>query len=106
MQKETIGRPSLDKPWLKYYGRSPETIEYRDESLYQMLERCNQDRMNEIALELRTSANGFEKGITITYEKYLDRINVCARAFKALGVSENEIVPLILHYNAKDNKMQ
>jgi len=44
MQKETIGRPSLDKPWLKYYGRSPETIEYRDESLYIIMlktTRCN-----------------------------------------------------------------
>lgn len=95
-EKKLTGYPSIDKPWLKYYACSPETIEYRDESLYQMLERCNQSRMKEIALELRTSANGFEKGITITYEKYLDRINVCARAFKALGVSENEIVPLIL----------
>lgn len=95
-EKKLTGYPSIDKPWLKYYKCDPNTVEYRNESLFQMLERCNQERLHTVALELRTSSNGFEKGITITYEKYFSRIKECARAFKALGVNENEIVPLIL----------
>lgn len=95
-EKEITDYASIDKPWLKYYKCDPNTVEYRNESLFQMLERCNQERLHTVALELRTSSNGFEKGITITYEKYFSRIKECARAFKALGVKENEIVPLIL----------
>lgn len=95
-EKKLTGYPSIDKPWLKYYKTNPKTVEYRDESLFQMLERCNQNRLHTVAIELRTSSNGFEKGITITYEKYIKRIKECARAFKALGVKENEIIPLIL----------
>lgn len=96
MAQVMTGYPSIDKPWMKYYKCDCTTIEYRNESLYRMLERYNQNRLNTIALELRTSSNGFEKGITITYKEYFNRIKECARAFKALGVQENEIVPLIL----------
>ena len=65
-EKKLTGYPSIDKPWLKYYQYTPDTIEYRDESIFQMLERCTQDRLDHVALELRTSANRFNKGICIT----------------------------------------
>lgn len=68
-EKKLTGYPSIDKPWLKYYSCDPDTVEYRNESLFQMLERCNQNRLHTIALELRTSSNHFEKGITITYSQ-------------------------------------
>lgn len=44
-EKKLTGYPSIDEHWLKYYACNLETIEYHDESLYQMLERCNQSRM-------------------------------------------------------------
>lgn len=96
MEEKVTGYPSIDKPWLKYYQHSLDTIEYRDESMFQMLERCTRDKHQQIALELRTSANHFEKGICITYGKYIARIKECARALYAIGVRKNEMVGLLL----------
>lgn len=95
-EKKLTGYPSIDKPWLKYYQYTPDTIEYRDESMFQMLERCTQDRLDHVALELRTSANRFNKGICITYGQYIARIKECARALYAIGVRANETVVLVL----------
>ncbi len=94
-EKKLTGYPSVDKPWLKYY-QGGAGLEQREESMFQMLERCNRNKMKHIALELRTSANNFGAGIKITYGQYIERIKECSRAFRSLGIKENEIVPLVL----------
>lgn len=90
------GYPSIDKPWLKYYGNDVKNIEMKEESIFQMLERCSQNKLDSVALELRTSVNDYADGIKITYEQYLQRIKEAAKALSALGIQKNEIVPLIL----------
>lgn len=90
------GYPSIDKPWLKYYDKDVEKEKVKDESMFQMLERCNEDNLNTVALDLRTSRNDFKHGLKITYKEYLDKIKETAKALLSLNIKENEIVPLIL----------
>ncbi len=53
--KPLTGYPSIDKPWLKYYKPGVEKKTAQDESMFQMMERCNQGRLDTVALDLRTS---------------------------------------------------
>lgn len=96
-EKKLTGYPSIDKPWLKYYKKNAENTTIKNESIFQMLKRCNKSRMDSIALELRTSKNNFQKGITITYKKYIDRIEKTASAIStSFGTGIDEIVPTII----------
>ncbi len=90
------GYPSIDKPWLKYYDKDVEKVKAKEESMFQMLERCNEDNLNTVALDLRTSRDDFKHGIKITYKEYLDKIKETAKALLSFNIKENEIVPLVL----------
>ncbi len=95
--KEMTGYPSIDKPWLKYYPQGAEKKTSLPESMFQMMERCNQNRLDSIALDLRTSKDGFRKGLTITYREYIQRIYSTANALsRTLNTKINEIVPIIM----------
>ncbi len=88
--------PSIDKPWLKYYDYDTEKLEIPNMSIYQMASLYNKDRLNEIALDIRTSKNNYKKGITITYKEYLNKMKEFAKSLSLLGVKENEIISLVL----------
>ena len=90
------GYPSIDKPWMKYYPDTSEIAGSKDEAMYQMLERCCSKWLDETVIEMRTGANDYEEGIKISYRQFLSRIKECAKAFIALGVQPNEIVPLMI----------
>ena len=96
LQGPPVGYPSVDKPWLQYYNYDFENTNIPDKSMYQMAYDSNKNNMNSSALELRTSNNGFKKGVVITYNEYFKKIKQAAKAFKKLGVKEKEIVPIIL----------
>lgn len=98
------GYASIDKPWMQYYAENTDRIEVPAESMYMRLERCNRNRLDTPALELRVSANDFQKGPVITYRNYLERINECARALHVLGVRKDEIVPMIIP-NVPESRM-
>lgn len=96
-ERKLTGYPSIDKPWLKYYSKKAINARTENESIFQMLERCNKDRINHIALELRLSKNGFKKGPHITYGEYINRIKKLAVCIKErFNTSVNEIVPIII----------
>ena len=96
-QQKLTGYPSIDKPWLKYYSEEAIKASTRDESIFQMLERYSQNRLNHTALELRLSKNGFKKGPQITYSEYIDRIKKLASRIKAkFNTTVDEIVPVII----------
>lgn len=96
-EKHLTGYPSIDKPWLKFYKNGVDKIIAKDESMFQMLERCNKERMNSVALELRTSENDYKQGIQITYKEYIDRIKKTASAiFNTFNTQADEIVPIII----------
>lgn len=96
MNRELTGYPSIDKPWLKYYDFDTESLEVPNMSIYQMASTYNKDRLNNVALDIRTSSNNFKKGICITYKEYLQKMNEFAKGLKLLGVKENEIISLVL----------
>ena len=75
-EKKLTGYPSIDKPWMKYYNKAVDGITTAPESMFQMMERCNRDRLNTIALDLRTSKDGFKRGITLTYREYINNIYI------------------------------
>lgn len=95
-ESKLTGYPSIDRPWLQYYDKNVDKTVVPKESIYMRLERCNRERLDTPALELRVSTNGFKKGPVITFRRYIQRINECARAFKALGVDRDEIIPMII----------
>ena len=86
--KELTGYPSIDKPWLKYYPDESEKIPVPSLSIYQLFAE-NLDEKKDI-----TAVNYYD--CKINYKKLDERIHKTARAFKGIGVNENEIVCLLL----------
>lgn len=99
MTKRTplTGYPSIDKPWMKYYPEGADKTSAKPESMFQMMERCNKDRLDTIALDLRSSKDGFKKGITITYREYIKKIYSAANAIAdSFHPQVDEIIPIII----------
>ena len=96
MESTKTGYPSIDKPWLKYYSQDLESKIVPNMSMYQMAEYYNKNRLNNVALEIRTSQNDFKKGKAFTYKEYLEEMKKFAKALSLLGVKENEIISTIL----------
>ena len=94
--KKLTGYPSIDKPWLKYYNKKFDYSDIPDVSIYQLALDSNKDRLNNIAIDLRSSFNGFSRGIKITYKKLFSRIRASAKASIALGISKDELIPIVL----------
>lgn len=90
--------PSIDKPWLKYYDEELLTEEIPDKSIYQFAYDSvkEKDMLDEVALDIRTSMNGFEKFNTITYREFFDNVKNYAGSLDELGIKPNEIVPIIV----------
>ena len=91
------GYPSIDRPWLKYYAKNAERAKAKPESMFQMMERCNTNRMDTIALDLRFSKDGFKKGITLTYRDFIKKIYTAANAInQIIHTHIDEIIPIII----------
>lgn len=90
------GYPSIDKPWLKYYEQGVEKTPIPEISIYQLIKRNNAGRLDNIALDLRNSANDYKKGIEITYRQFFSRVEDIAKSYSQLGVRENQIVITLL----------
>ncbi len=88
--------PSEEKPWLKFYDQVYSEDAIPDVSMYQLIEEQNKNRLKQVAIDLRTSANDFSKGIQITYEDFFKRIKKNAKASSVMGIKKDDIVPLLL----------
>lgn len=96
LQGPPVGYASVDKPWLKYFHHDIENSDIKEESMFQFVKRSNALNMNKTAIELRTSSNGFDKGFSITYKDFFNKVEKAASALKQMGVKPNEIVATIL----------
>ena len=95
--KHLTGYPSIDKPWMKYYAIGADKATAKPESMFQMMERCNKDRLDTVALDLRFSKDGYKKGITITYREYIRKIYTSASAIsRMIQPQVDEIIPIII----------
>lgn len=77
-------KPSVMKPWLKYYDQDPITEELQKKTLYDYLFQGNKDHLCDIAL------NYFDN--EITFGKLFENIQKTAGAYLALGVKAGDII--------------
>lgn len=95
-EKKLTGYPSIDKPWLKYYDVKFDEGDLPQKTMFELALEQNKDNMSNVAIDIRMSANNFDKGITITYKEFFSRIQKCAKAAKKIGIQENDIIPIIV----------
>ena len=82
------GYPSTDKPWLKYYSEEAINAPLPECTIYEYIWNCNKDHLEKPALKY------FNK--RTTYKQMFSRIDAAAKAFKAVGVKQNELVSLCM----------
>lgn len=86
--KEKIGYPSIDRPWLKYYTEKTRQVCLPSKTIYEYIYDCNQNKLNDTAFEY------FKK--KITYKAFFEKIDVVASALVALGVKQGDVIPILL----------
>ncbi len=74
------------KPWLKYYGDVPHTIEYPRITMYEGLARTVDRSPAAIAYDFL--------GYTSTYKKFKEEIDRCADALAAMGLRKGDRVTI------------
>lgn len=82
------GVPSIDKPWLKYYDVDAEEKANNipnDKTVWDVIEERLKQYIDIPALEF------FGKSISRT--EFINNVYVWARAFKQLGIQENDVIP-------------
>lgn len=87
--KKLTGYASIDKPWLKYYKEGAEELVYnipQNKTIWDVIEEKLEEYYDIPAIEF------FKK--QISREEFKDRVYIWARAFRAMGVDNKEIVPI------------
>ncbi len=74
--------------WLKFYGKTPHTLDYPDISLYDMVKRTKENYPDYIAYDFM--------GKSATYKEFISQIDTCAGALKAQGIKEGDAVTICL----------
>ena len=83
----TTEKPSISKPWLKYYSEEALNLEIPKCTALQYLKQVNADRMDTPALQYY--------GTTITHREFYAKVDECANAFAALGVKQGDMVSMV-----------
>lgn len=81
------GRPSVDKPWLKYYSDDAIHAELPDCTMFDYLWECNKDNLDDIAI------NYFDR--KIAYRKLFENIEKTTQAFASIGVNHGDSVLIV-----------
>lgn len=79
---------SDDQPWLNYYSEKDRKIKYTDKTIYNYLVECVGNDTDFIAL------NYF--GTRMSFGEMFDKIDTAAKAFRAMGVKEKDVVTICL----------
>ena len=74
------------KPWLKYYGDVPHSLDYPKVTMYEALMRTVQRKPNAIAWDFM--------GYTATYKEFAQLIDRCAEGLYALGLREGDTITI------------
>lgn len=86
IQGPPTGKPSQDKPWLKYYSEEAIASDVPKMKAYDYLVLNNYDNLNSVAINYY--------GRKITYSSLIKKIDICAKALKNIGVKCGDIVTL------------
>ncbi len=81
------GKPSIDRPWMKFYPAEFKLLQIPECTLNTYLEERCVSKDN-IAIHYY--------GTDITWEEFLDKVDVVAKALKALGFGVNDQIPVFL----------
>ena len=87
-EKDWNGKPSIDKPWLKYYTDEQKNTPIPKMSVYDYLLECNRQYKGRVAL------NYFNR--KITYEELFNNIDKVAVALTQKGVKKGNIITVQL----------
>jgi long-chain acyl-CoA synthetase len=74
------------KPWAKFYGRVPESIEYPRVTMYEALMKTVASRPDAVAWDFF--------GTTCTYRQFGEQIRQCADALAALGLKAGDRITI------------
>ena len=77
-----------DYPWFKYYKDMKKHVEISDVSMYEMVRRCASK------YPYLTAYSYY--GSQVTYKTYINKIDLCARAFANIGVKSKTVVSIIM----------
>ncbi len=83
---ELTGKPSVDKPWLKYYDKNAIKDDLPENTIYGYLVENNKDYPNRVAL------NYFDR--KIKYKELIDNIDKTAKALLNFGVKKGDVVTI------------
>lgn len=82
-----IGKPSIDRPWMKFYPEEFKTLQIPECTLNAYLEERCVSKDN-IAIHYY--------GTDITWKEFLDKVEVAAKSLKVLGFGVNDQIPVFL----------
>lgn len=77
-------------PWLSSYKNVPEHLDYPDISMFELIERnaVQGCYLNEKAYDFM--------GKHITYMEFIEDVNTCAKALKAIGIKKDDVVTVCM----------
>ena len=77
-------------PWLESYGDIPHHLDYPDISMFELVERTAVQ-----GLALHNIAYDF-MGKDVKYIDFIEEVNLCAKAFKAIGIKKGDVVTICM----------
>ena len=75
-------------PWINNLGDVPATLDYFRGSMYEAVEKIAQKYPEYIAYDFM--------GRSTTYKKFVEQINLCARALKSIGIREGDKITICM----------
>lgn len=83
-----ITKKRTNEPWLSYYSKEEQKIEFTNKTIYEYLKSCVGEDRDYIAL------NYFGK--RISYNEFFDKIDQVSRALRNLGVKPKDVVTICM----------
>ncbi len=78
----------INAPWLKNYGDIPKTLTYHQGSMWSMVEEISKKYPENVAYDFM--------GKKTTYRIFAQKVELCARALKAIGIREGDRITLCM----------
>lgn len=85
-EKGMTGKPSIDRPWERFYSKNTLTTEFPISSVYSCIYEQNKNHLGRIALNYY--------GRKISYGELFEKIEEAAKAFKENGIKKGDIVTI------------
>ena len=86
--KVLTGKPSIDRPWEKYYSKEVLNYDFPEKNLYQCIYDNNKNHLGRIAIEYY--------GRKITYKELFKNIDRATKSLKQNGINKGDIVTVCM----------